>query len=278
MLHHLAGTSRWRWIGVSGWAHPRSRGTHSIMGQPMTQTPQGRHTLLHTSYTQASLFFFFWAQLHGLILWQGISWGLSCKLVCTNGVTPIPSRKIWIRQWERSNVLNFICLLNKNAFSMPTWSRGDHKTLVNQSLPEMIEHWVALARHVLPLECVCFGSVQPGSGAFAVAPNCRSVLAEIEKIRQFESFWSGSPDTQGCALQALRKTSKTLQEIDALLEKWTSQWSPTLCVQSHHQHNIYCRIFLRHYKVQLANQSHEYHFISYINSFKNKVATVHELS
>ena len=61
--------------------------------------------------------------------------------------------------------------------------------------------------------------IQPLSGAFAVGLNCRSVLAEIEKIRQFESFWSGSPDTQGCALQALRKTSETLREIDALLEK-----------------------------------------------------------
>ena len=45
----------------------------------------------------------------------------------------------------------------------------------------------------------------------------RKVLAEVEKIRQFESLWT--PDGEGCVQHALRKTSKTVRDINTLLEK-----------------------------------------------------------
>lgn len=45
----------------------------------------------------------------------------------------------------------------------------------------------------------------------------RKVLAEVEKIQQFESLWT--PDGEGCVQAALRKTSKTVRDINTLLEK-----------------------------------------------------------
>ena len=48
----------------------------------------------------------------------------------------------------------------------------------------------------------------------------RKVLAEVEKIRQFESLWaSETPDGEGCAQQALRRTTEALRDINTLLEK-----------------------------------------------------------
>ena len=48
----------------------------------------------------------------------------------------------------------------------------------------------------------------------------RKVLAEVEKIRQFESLWATeTPDGEGCVQHALRKTSETVRDINTLLEK-----------------------------------------------------------
>ena len=48
----------------------------------------------------------------------------------------------------------------------------------------------------------------------------RKVLAEVEKIRQFESLWaSETPDGEGCVQQVLRRTTEALRDINALLEK-----------------------------------------------------------